>query len=65
MGNPVIAVIADLYMEIFEEQATESAPCKPKIWKPYVENAFTIIDRDGVDSFLQHLNQTFYHGDKR
>ena len=32
-GNPVSAVIANLYMEIFEEQAIVSAPCKPKIWK--------------------------------
>jgi len=29
MGSPVSAVIANLYMEIFEEQAIESAPCKP------------------------------------
>ena len=56
MGNPVSAVIANLYMEIFEEQAIESAPCKPKIWKRYVDDIFTILDRDRVDVFLQHLN---------
>ena len=33
MGNPVSAVIANLYMEISEEQAIVSAACKPKIWK--------------------------------
>ena len=27
-GNPVSADIGNLYMEIFEEQAIESAPCK-------------------------------------
>jgi len=42
--------------ETFEEQAIESAPCKPKIWKRYVHNTFTILDRDRVDVFLQHLN---------
>ena len=56
MGSPVSAVIANLYMETFEEQAIESAPSKPKIWKRYVDDTFTILDRDRVDSFLQHLN---------
>ena len=56
MGSPVSTVIANLYMETFEEQAIESAPSKPKIWKRYVDDTFTILDRDRVDSFLQHLN---------
>ena len=55
-ARPVSAVIANLYMEIFEEQAIESAPCKPKIWKRYVDDTFTILDRDKVDDFLQQLN---------
>jgi len=56
MGSPVSAVIVNFYMEIFEEQAIESAPCKPKIWKCYVDDTFTILDQDRVDEFLQHLN---------
>ena len=56
MGSPVSAVIANLYMEIFEEQAIESAPCKPKIWKRYIDDTFTILAQDRVDKFLQHLN---------
>jgi len=56
MGSSVSAVIANLYMEIFEEQAIESAPCEPKIWKRYVDDTFTILDRDRVDVFLQHLS---------
>ena len=56
MGSPVSAVIANLYMETFEEQAIESAPSKPKIWKRYVDDTFTILDRDRVDNFLKHLN---------
>ena len=57
MGSPVSAVIANLYIEIIEEQATiEFTPCKPKIWKRYVDDTFTILDRDKGDDFLQHLN---------
>ena len=28
----------------------------PKIWKRYVDDTFTILSRDKVDIFLQHLN---------
>ena len=42
MGSLVSAVIADL--------------CKPKIWKQYVDDTFTILDQNNVDGFLQHLN---------
>ena len=54
MGSLVSAVIANLYMETTEEQAIESTPCK--IWKRYVDDTFTILDRDKGDDFLQHLN---------
>ena len=56
MGSPVSAVIANIFMEDFEERAIASAIHKPKIWKRYVDDTFTILDRDQVDGFLQHLN---------
>ena len=43
-------------MEEFEEQAIANATRKPKIWKRYVDNTFTVLDRDHVNGFLQHLN---------
>ncbi len=33
MGSPVSAVVANLYMQFFEEMGISSAPAKPKVWK--------------------------------
>jgi len=38
------------------EQAIESTPYKPNIWKRYVNDTFTILDRSNVESFLHHFN---------
>ena len=56
MGSLVAAVVANIYMEEFEEQAIANATCKPKIWKLNVDDTFTVLDRDHVNGFLQHLN---------
>ena len=57
MGSPVSAIIADLYMEAFEEQALATAPEPPRIWKRYVDDTFTITKKNNVDNFFNHLNQ--------
>ncbi|KAL9986793.1 hypothetical protein ACROYT_G000991 [Oculina patagonica] len=56
MGSPVSAVVANLYMESFEEQAITSSSCKPKIWTRYVDDTLAILERGRVDSFVQYLN---------
>lgn len=57
MESPVSAVVSNLYMEIFQWTALDSAPCKPKFRKRYVNDTFAILDRDRVDVFLKlHLN---------
>ena len=56
MWSPVSAVVANLYMESFEEQAITTSCYKPRIWKRYEDDTFTILDRGSFDSFLQHLN---------
>ena len=56
MGSPVSAVIANLYMESFRQQAITTSFHKPSIWKHYIDNTFTILDCGDVYSLLQHLN---------
>ena len=33
MGSPMSAVVANLYIEFFEELALDTAPVKPHLWK--------------------------------
>ncbi len=40
MGSPVSAVVANLYMEFFEEEDLNSASVKPVLWKRYVDDIF-------------------------
>ena len=43
-------------MESFEEQAIITSSYKTRIWKRYVDDTFTILDRGSVHSVLQHPN---------
>ena len=38
VSGPVSAVIANLCMESFEEQAITTSSYKPRIWKRYVDD---------------------------
>ena len=57
MGSPVSAIIANLYIEFFEELALDSAPCRPRLWKRYVNDTCCILKKDAVDGLLHHLNR--------
>nr|XP_060615668.1 uncharacterized protein LOC132765391 [Anolis sagrei ordinatus] len=58
MGSPLSPVIANFYMEHFEEQALETATKKPTIWFRYVDDTFTIWSHgeEELNRFLDHLN---------
>ncbi len=56
MASPVSAVVANLYMEFFEEEALNSAPVKPVLWKRYVDDIFCIVKKGSEKHLLDHLN---------
>ena len=56
MGSPVSAVVANLYMEFFEELALDTAPTRPRLWKRYVDDTFCILRKGSTKELLHHLN---------
>ncbi|MFX0618098.1 reverse transcriptase domain-containing protein, partial [Escherichia coli] len=56
MGSPVSPVVADIFMENFEEMALATSPVVPRFYKRYVDDTFTILPSDKITVFLDHLN---------
>ena len=60
MGSPISSVVANLFMEVFENEAIEKAERKgiaPRSSDRNVDDVFAIIERRKVGSLLQHLNE--------
>ena len=56
MGSPVSAVVANIYMEFFEELAISSSDIKPRIWKRHVDDIWCVLKNGSENVFLEHLN---------
>lgn len=56
MGSPLSAVIASLSMVSFKEQAITTSSYKPRNWKQYVDDTFTILDQGSLGDFVQYLS---------
>ena len=58
MGNPLSPVVANIYMEHFEEMALNTATKRPSTWLRYVDDTFVVWngDRNELNEFLTHLN---------
>ena len=57
MGSPLSPVIANIYMEHFEDMALEMAPLKPSVWLRYVDDTFVLWEhQEDVAAFLEHIN---------
>jgi len=58
MGSPLSPVIANFFMEDFEERALNQATFKPTCWYRYVDDTFVIWPhgKASLTIFLEHLN---------
>ena len=58
MVNPLSPVIANIFMEHFEELAISTFPVKPETWLRYVDDTFVTwkAGKDKLEEFLNHLN---------
>ena len=58
MGSPLSPVIANIFMEDFEQTALVTADYQPRMWKRYVDDTFVIWPHgeEKLDAFLGHIN---------
>ena len=56
MGSPVSVTVANLVMEDVEERALSTMERKPLFWKRHVDDVCTVVHRDEVEAFGEHLN---------
>ena len=58
MGSPLSPMIANIYMEGFEEEALNTTDDQPSLWVRYVDDTFVIWPHgsDKLEAFHRHLN---------
>ncbi|XP_063529636.1 uncharacterized protein LOC134740911 [Cydia strobilella] len=56
MGSPIAPVVANIFMEDFEQRALESCPHRPRLWLRYVDDVFAVVPHKDLDPLLEHLN---------
>ncbi len=56
MGSPVSPIVANLFMEWFEEHAIDSFMFEIKLWRRYVDDTMVILCDSLLDVFTDHIN---------
>ena len=56
MGSPVSPIVANLFMEDFEEKALASFHTPPRYWGRYMDDTMTVLKTSVVEEFSNHLN---------
>ena len=61
MGSPLSPIVANIFMEHFEQQALASAPHPPSLWKRYVDDTSVILETTYKEEFFHHINSVDSH----
>ena len=61
MGSPISPLIANIYMEHFEEPALSTAPQPPSLWLCYMDDTFTVLHEYDVDESTEYINNIDPH----
>ena len=57
MGSPLSPIVANIFMEKFEQEALDTDSTPPhSLWKRYVDDTFVIQEEQHQEEFLQHIN---------
>ena len=56
MGSPISPIVANIFMEAFENRANTTALYPHSIWKRYVDDTFVLQHQSHKEEFLQHIN---------
>jgi len=58
MGSPISPIVANIFMEHFENKILKDAPLKPSVWFRYVDDTFDIWShgKEALHNFLTFLN---------
>ena len=56
MGSPVSTIVANIYMEAFEDRTINTALHPPMIWRRNVDDTF-VVQKSHKEEFFQHINE--------
>ena len=56
MGSPVSPIVANLFMEWFEEHAIQTFIYEISLWKRYVDDTIVALDDALLEDFTDHIN---------
>ena len=63
MGSPISPGVADICMEVFEEDMLKDCPdhLAPKVWLRFVDDTFTTLHDYAIEAFTTYLNSRNKH----
>jgi len=57
MGSPVSVVVAEIVMQHVEESTLATCQQTILLWLRYVDDTFTVVHKDEINNFHDHLNE--------